>query len=48
MKIFYNTSTGNSLYVAKIIEDNFEGCELISISKVLKENMNNINYYRII
>jgi len=43
MKIFYNTSTGNSLYVAKIIEDNFEDCELISISKALKENIKNVN-----
>ena len=38
MKIFYNSATGNSLYVSKIIKENFEGCELISMSKALKEN----------
>jgi len=38
MKIFYNSATGNSLYVAKIIKDQFKDCELISISKALKEN----------
>jgi len=38
MKIFYNSATGNSLYVAKIIKDEFEDCELISMSKALKEN----------
>ena len=38
MKIFYNTSTGNSLYVAKIIKENFKECELVSMSKALKEN----------
>jgi len=38
MKIFYNSATGNSLYVAKIIKNEFKDCELISISKALKEN----------
>ena len=38
MKIFYNSATGNSLYVAKIIRDEIKDCELISISKALKEN----------
>lgn len=38
MKIFYNTATGNSLYVAKTIRDKFKDCELISMSKALKEN----------
>ena len=38
MKIFYNSATGNSLYVAKIIKEKFEDCELISMSKALKEN----------
>jgi NAD-dependent dihydropyrimidine dehydrogenase PreA subunit/protein involved in ribonucleotide reduction len=38
MKIFYNSATGNSLYVAKVIKDQFKDCELISISKALKEN----------
>lgn len=37
MKIFYCTSTGNSLYVAKKIRDAFENCELISIPKALRE-----------
>ena len=36
MKVFYITSTGNSLYVAKKIKNEFEDCELISISKALK------------
>ena len=43
MKIFYNSATGNSLYVAKIIRDEIKDCELISISKALKENK--IEYY---
>ena len=38
MKIFYNTSTGNSLYVAKKIKNAFENCELISIPKAIKNN----------
>ena len=38
MKIFYNSATGNSLYVAKIIRDEIKDCELISMSKALKEN----------
>lgn len=38
MKIFYNSATGNSLYVAKIIEGEFPNCELISMSKALEEN----------
>jgi len=38
MKIYYNSATGNSLYVAKIIKDQFKDCELISMSKALKEN----------
>lgn len=38
MKIFYNSATGNSLYVSKIIKEQFEECELISMSKALKEN----------
>lgn len=42
MKVFYNTATGNSLYVAKIIKSEFEDCELISISKALKERKFNI------
>lgn len=36
MKIFYNTSTGNSLYVSKIIKESFKNCELVSMSKALK------------
>ncbi|OOM71637.1 ferredoxin [Clostridium puniceum] len=43
MKIFYNSATGNSLYVSKIIKENFEDCELISISKALKENEFNVS-----
>lgn len=38
MKLFYNSSTGNSLYVAKLIKDQFNNCELVSMSKALKEN----------
>ena len=37
MKILYNTSTGNSLYVAKKIKDKFENCELISIPKASRK-----------
>ncbi|MBL4934097.1 EFR1 family ferrodoxin [Clostridium paridis] len=36
-KIFYFSSTGNSLYVSKEIENSLENCELISIPKALKE-----------
>ena len=43
MKIFYNSATGNSLYVAKTIKDKFKDCELISISKALKENKIEVN-----
>ena len=43
MKIFYNSATGNSLYVSKIIKEQFDDCELISISKALKENEFNIS-----
>ena len=38
MKILYFTSTGNCLYVAKRISEKFKECELISISKAVKEN----------
>ena len=38
MKIFYNSATGNSLYIAKTIKKEFNDCELISMSKALKEN----------
>lgn len=38
MKIFYNSATGNSLYVSKVIKEHFGDCELISMSKALKEN----------
>jgi ferredoxin len=43
MKIFYNSATGNSLYVAKAIRDKFDNCELISMTKVLKENKIEVN-----
>lgn len=43
MKIFYNSATGNSLYVSKIIKEQFDDCELISISKALKENEFNVS-----
>jgi ferredoxin len=43
MKIFYNSATGNSLYVSKIIKNEIKDCELISISKALKENKLDIN-----
>lgn len=42
MKILYNTSTGNSLYVAKKIAKAFDGCEILSINKLLKERRFNI------
>lgn len=45
MKIFYNTATGNSLYVAKTIRDKFKDCELISMSKALKENKFEVTEY---
>lgn len=35
MKIFYFTSTGNSLYVSKKIKENFEVCDLVKISREL-------------
>lgn len=37
MKIYYNTSTGNSLYVAKLIRDKFKDCEIVSINKALRD-----------
>lgn len=37
MKIFYFTSTGNSLYVSKKIKENFEECDLVKISRELDE-----------
>ena len=43
MKIFYNSATGNSLYVAKTIRAEIKDCELISISKALKENKFDVN-----
>jgi formate hydrogenlyase subunit 6/NADH:ubiquinone oxidoreductase subunit I len=43
MIIFYNTSTGNSLYVSKIIKNEFENCKLISISRALKEKTFDVN-----
>lgn len=43
MKIFYNSATGNSLYVSKIIKEQFNDCELISISKALKEKEFNVS-----
>lgn len=36
MKIYYFTSTGNSLYVAKKIKEGLGGGEIISMSKALK------------
>lgn len=38
MKIYYFTSTGNSLYVAKKIKAKVEDCELISIPDALKKS----------
>ncbi|ADL53861.1 EFR1 family ferrodoxin [Clostridium cellulovorans] len=32
MKIFYFSSTGNSLYVSKFLKENFDNCEIISMS----------------
>ncbi|MDO5517389.1 MAG: EFR1 family ferrodoxin [Clostridium sp.] len=41
MKIFFNTSTGNCLYVAKKMKSHFENCELLSMAQELKnENFN--------
>lgn len=37
MKILYNTSTGNSLYVAKKIASSFKESELLSIPKMIKQ-----------
>lgn len=42
MKIYYFTSTGNSLYVAKKIKSKISNCQLISIPKALKEENFNI------
>ncbi|MDU5105547.1 EFR1 family ferrodoxin [Clostridium sp.] len=42
MRIYYFTSTGNSLYVAKKIKESVENCELISIPKALKEEDFNV------
>lgn len=38
-KIFYFSSTGNSLYVAKRLAEKLENCELISMTKAYNENM---------
>lgn len=38
MRIYYFTSTGNCLYVAKKIKEKIENCELVSISQALKNN----------
>ncbi|MGL5379641.1 EFR1 family ferrodoxin [Clostridium sp.] len=38
MKIFYFSSTGNSLYVSKKIKEKIEDTEIVSINKALKEN----------
>lgn len=38
MKIFYFSSTGNSLYVSKRLKEKIQGSEIISITKALKEN----------
>ncbi|HCW52646.1 MAG TPA: 4Fe-4S ferredoxin [Clostridium sp.] len=43
MKIFFNTSTGNCLYVAKKIQSHFEECELLSIPQELKKENFNLN-----
>ncbi|MBE6062705.1 MAG: 4Fe-4S ferredoxin [Clostridium butyricum] len=43
MKIFFCTSTGNCLYVAKKIQSHFENCELFSISQELKNKNFNID-----
>ncbi|MDV4151157.1 EFR1 family ferrodoxin [Clostridium sp. AL.422] len=42
MRIYYFTSTGNSLYVAKRIKEGIGECELISIPKALKEENFNL------
>ena len=42
MKVYYFTSTGNSLYVAKRIKEGLGDCELISIPKALKNQDFNI------
>ena len=42
MKIYYFTSTGNSLYVAKRVKEGLGECELISIPKALKEQNFNV------
>lgn len=38
-KIFYFSSTGNSLYVGKRLKEKIENCELISISKAFSEGV---------
>lgn len=43
MKIFFNTSTGNSLYVAKKIQAHFENCELISITQAYRKRNFNVD-----
>ncbi len=43
MKIYYFTSTGNSLYVAKKIKEAVGDCELISIPAAMKKCYFNIN-----
>lgn len=43
MKIFFNSSTGNSLYVAKRVQENFEECELISIPKAINQDKYDYN-----
>ena len=43
MKIYYFTSTGNSLYVAKKIKESLSDCELISIPTALKKQDFNID-----
>ena len=42
MKIYYFTSTGNSLYVAKRVKEGLGDCDLISIPKALKEGNFNV------
>ncbi|NKF08274.1 EFR1 family ferrodoxin [Clostridium gasigenes] len=42
-KIFYFSSTGNSLYVAKRLKEKIENCELVSIPKAYNENMFDYN-----
>lgn len=39
VKVFYFSSTGNSLYVAKRLGEKLGECELISIPKACKENI---------